>query len=430
MGYEYEDPFEGLYGGPDTSGGATGPNPFQNFGLTEADRQAAKKLAFMRAGMGVLAANKPGPYPQNTLSLLGQGGLHGMDAYQGDLRARMGEKSFASGAALKDAQMKKLGRDEAAATQQQQRISAFAESLPPEQRAAYLANPQEFLKALYKEQLDTKPQVVPAGGALVPRGDSKPSFTNPHKPEATPNEQQLYEYAVANNGYKGTLVEFMRENRKAGATRVDVNAYQPASVEAQRDFIRSTRTTYDQLKHAPVALESIDKAKALIPDAKGFMGPAGESLLEGAKFLNNRMGMNINTEGVKSAEELRTRIFFNIMDNLKKMDAQPSQLQQQIMMESLGKLGTDPNALPAVLDAFADVIEGKVNLHNQEVRGAVERGVMFPYDPEIKLPKRGGGGKKDEAMNSLPPPNQHRGRTIEDSSGKRFKSDGMSWKPL
>jgi hypothetical protein len=153
----YEDPFEGLYGGDDMSGGSAGPNPFQNFGLTEADRQAAKKLAFMRAGMGVLAANKPGPYPQNTLSLLGQGGLQGMDAYQGDLRARMGEKSFESGMqtnAVKQKAMQqiadtKIAQQQATAAQQAQMVEArnrFASTLTPEQRAAFDADPATFLK--------------------------------------------------------------------------------------------------------------------------------------------------------------------------------------------------------------------------------------------------------------------------------------------
>lgn len=181
--------------------------------------------------------------------------------------------------------------------------------------------------------------------------------------------------------------DYEKGKAAAGAAKVQtqVNAYMPASEAAQTEFMKSTRATYDQLKQAPVALASIEKAKALIPEAKGFMGPGGEALLGSAKFLNSRLGMSIDTEGVKSAEELRTRIFFNIMDNLKKMDAQPSQMQQQIMMESLGKLGTDPNALPAILDAYSEVIRGKVMLHNREAQGAIERGVKFPYDPIIGL---------------------------------------------
>lgn len=164
-----------------------------------------------------------------------------------------------------------------------------------------------------------------------------------------------------------------------------IENYMPASEEAQREFMKGSRVTYDQLKQAPTALLNIEKAKALIPTAKGFVGTGGQTLLEAAKFLNNRLGLSIDTAGVTSAEELRSRIFFNIMDNLKKMDSQPSQQQQQIMQESLGSLGTDPNALPRVLDAFAEVIRGKIDIHNKEVGSAIARGVKFPYDPIINL---------------------------------------------
>lgn len=212
------------------------------------------------------------------------------------------------------------------------------------------------------------------GKAIEVGGPGDPmAFNRPFNADGTPNKDyQNYELMKANQG----------------ATKVQtlVNSFTPASEEAQRDFMKSTRATYDQLKQAPVLLESLEKAKQLIPSAKGFMGPGGEGLLTAAKFLNNRLGTSIDTEGVKSAEELRTRIFFNIMDNLKKMDAQPSQQQQQIMQEALGRLGTDPNAMPAVLNAFGDVIKGKVDLHNKEVAGAAAKGVKFPYDPTIKLP--------------------------------------------
>ena len=180
-------------------------------------------------------------------------------------------------------------------------------------------------------------------------------------------------------------VETIASHAKPNVTNLNVNAFTPASVEAQKEQMKSTRTTFDQLKQAPVLLENIDKAKELIPKAKGFMGTGGETLLEAAKFMNNRLGTTINTEGIKSAEELRSRIFFNIMDNLKKMDAQPSQMQQQIMQDSLGKLGTDPNALANVLDAYGDSVRRKIELYNTEVESAEQRGVKFPYDPRIKM---------------------------------------------
>lgn len=175
---------------------------------------------------------------------------------------------------------------------------------------------------------------------------------------------------------------------KGPASIINVNTQTTASEEAQKQFMQSSRITYDQLKHAPTVLENIEKAKALVPIAKGFMGTGGETMLEAAKFMNNRLGTSIDTAGIKSAEELNSRLFMGIMDNLKKMDAQPSQQQQAAMKQALGNLGTDPNAMNAVLDVFGDIVRGKVDIHNTEVMGAEARGVKFPYNPVIKLKER------------------------------------------
>jgi hypothetical protein len=217
---------------------------------------------------------------------------------------------------------------------------------------------------------------------------------------ALPAELQTSQNAALIAGrHKGVLTEdIMKGIKNPNQPLVNINTGVSASEEAAKQFMASTRASYDQLKTAPVALRNIEEAKRLIPAAKGFMGPGGETLLEAAKFLNNRLGTKIDTTGVKNAEELRTRIFFNILDNLKKMDAQPSQYQQQIMMESLGKLGTDPNALGEVLDAFSDSIRSKVEAHNAEVESASGRNVKFPYNPIIKVPPR--AEKKAEAAPS------------------------------
>jgi hypothetical protein len=184
------------------------------------------------------------------------------------------------------------------------------------------------------------------------------------------------------------VVAQKKDIAKSGATNVqtNVNAFTPASEEAQRDFIRSTRTTYDTLKNAPGTIKNIEEAIKLIPSAKGFMGPGGESLLDAASFLNNRLGTNINTKGITDATELRSRLFQGIIENLRKLDANPTENQQNAMRVALGNIGTDPNALPAVLNSFADTVRSKVETHNAEVEGAVSRGVKFPYDPTIKLP--------------------------------------------
>jgi hypothetical protein len=102
--YDIEDDFGGgLY----PSGGMYGGM----YGLTEEDKRKARNMGLMSAGLGILAANQPSPHPKSALGVLGQGGLQGLNAYQGDLRGRMGEKSMASGMALRDAQMGELKRN-------------------------------------------------------------------------------------------------------------------------------------------------------------------------------------------------------------------------------------------------------------------------------------------------------------------------------
>jgi hypothetical protein len=180
----------------------------------------------------------------------------------------------------------------------------------------------------------------------------------------------------------------------AGASRSEtrINTMLPASEEAQKEFTKEIRQTYSTLKQAPTVLDNIEKAKALVSQAKGFMGAGGESVLQAASFLNNRLGTSIDTKGVTSAEELRSRLFLGIMDNLKKLDSQPSQQQQAALQVALGSIGTDPSALPRVLDVFGESVRQKVDLYNQEVQSAEGRGVKFPYNPVIKLQPRPSAG--------------------------------------
>lgn len=263
-----------------------------------------------------------------------------------------------------------------------QQIMMFSTSSDPRAKAMV-----DVLKGQLAEI--TKPFVV--GGRLV-TGAGKELYAAP--PETSDIKE--YEYAKKNQGYKGSFTDFVQIKPSAGASRqmMAVNTQLPASEEAQKEFMKESRQTYSALKNAPQVLENIDAAKKLVPQAKGFMGAGGESVLQAASFLNNRLGTNIDTKGVESAEELRSRLFLGILDNLKKLDSQPSQQQQEALRIALGSIGTDPNALPRVLNVFEESIRTKVGLYNQEVGDAEQRGVKFPYNPKIKLPAApsGAGG--------------------------------------
>jgi hypothetical protein len=238
---------------------------------------------------------------------------------------------------------------------------------------------------MLKTQLAEVTKAHTVGGRLV-TGTGRVMYEAP--PETSDIKE--YEYAKKNQGYRGTFTDFMQLKPAASAARqvMSVNTQLPASEEAQKEFMKEMRQTYGALKQAPTVLQNIEEAKKLVPQAKGFMGAGGDTMLQAASFLNNRLGTNIDTKGVQSAEELRSRLFLGIMDNLKKLDSQPSQQQQAALQQALGSIGTDPSALPRVLDVFGDSIRQKVDLYNEEAASAEGRGVKFPYKPTITLPPK------------------------------------------
>lgn len=77
------------------------------FGPSAEDKAAARNMALMQAGLGILAANKPSATPQSRLGILAQGGLQGLQGYQQDLAFRTGERRNAGLTALTAAKLKK-----------------------------------------------------------------------------------------------------------------------------------------------------------------------------------------------------------------------------------------------------------------------------------------------------------------------------------
>lgn len=206
-----------------------------------------------------------------------------------------------------------------------------------------------------------------------------------------------------------------------------------ANTEAGKEFIAEMRKNYSLLRDVPATLANMERAKALAAgEAKKFMGPVGEWKLEATKFLRaNVPGMEgIQTPAVTGAEEVRSAMFNQVMDNLKKMDAQPSQYQQKVMQDAFGTLGSDPAALPKMLDVFGDILRNRVAIHNQTVDSAEKRGTTFPYEVRIKLPEPN-VESKSQTFDTKPPAAQFKGKRIRDkNTGAMFESDGMSWRPV
>jgi len=166
-------------------------------------------------------------------------------------------------------------------------------------------------------------------------------------------------------------------------------AFEPASEAVRKESGKQLVIDQTTLGNVPVTIENLEKTKALIPKARGFMGPFGQSKLEIAKFFKNSFGVDVgDVAEIRDAETLKSRLFMGVLENLKKMDSQPTQQQQAALQEALGKLSTDPDALSSVVDVMADSLRGRVELHNKRVDEAENKGITGAYSLKIDLPPK------------------------------------------
>jgi hypothetical protein len=192
---------------------------------------------------------------------------------------------------------------------------------------------------------------------------------------------------------------FLLTKADRGATRISMG--QDFQQELDKEMGKGLVDRHKLYTFAPELVTNLQRAKDLVPKAGAFVGSFGDKKLAVVEFMNRNLGLDISVDEVTSANELRSRVFRQVMENLKKMDAQPSEYQQRIMMESLGQINTDPNALVRFLDATIEGVRQKVNIHNQQVQSAEKSGMKFRYPLTIDLegvPKIGG----DAEYNALP----------------------------
>lgn len=184
--------------------------------------------------------------------------------------------------------------------------------------------------------------------------------------------------------------QIAHEQTRSPGTRVEINSSDTAETQAAKSFMADIAEARKTLRNTPAQIENLEAAKQLVLNskAKDFMGPGGDAFRTAASFFNNRLGANINVEGVTDASELKSRLFRGILDNLKKMDPNPTERQQAALSEAIGSLGTDPLALPRILDTFIETSRRQVEMYNEDVKSAEDRGVAFPFNPYIKLPPR------------------------------------------
>jgi len=244
---------------------------------------------------------------------------------------------------------------------------------------------RQLAKMLMADEMKTL--VVPEGGTVLRGGIFGSGKTVEGKPKQT-ELMRDYNFAKTPEGgnYKGNFTDYDLMRRNASSQSINVQNALPFQEQIYTDTGKALIADFNTLKSIPAQVKQLDRVAAIAP--KSFAGSFADTKLQTVKFFNNNLGTSIAPEKVNSTEELRAVLFTNIVEQLKKLDASPSQEQQRVMQASLGSIGTDPNALPSVVNVFKQVLLDKVNDHNLRVDQTIEKGFKYPYDIRVNVPKQ------------------------------------------
>ena len=213
-----------------------------------------------------------------------------------------------------------------------------------------------------------------------------PSILKQMMPEK-PSDQLGYELAKS-QGFPGSFWDYKTGLANATASRTSLNVQNqlPFKEQIQKEVATSLIKDFDVLKNVPATMQNMDKMVQLSKQPI-YAGVGGETKLQFVKLLNNNLGTNISPEAVKNTEEFRSASYMGIMDNLKKTDSNPTVTQQNALKEAIGSLGTDPSAIPRVVNVMRDILENKAKQHNALVEQTMKKGIEYPYDIRVQLPQ-------------------------------------------
>lgn len=357
-------------------------------------KEQAQQNAMMQFGLSALANSGYSKVPVGLGEILGQAGQAGMQGYQKGIQS--GIEGIGTRAKLEELQRAKVQRG-----LQEKALSEIATTNPQLAKLA-IAFPgaQDQLVAGLMKPAEKRDTVIAPNGKLIYKDTGEPvtqtSFAAPDKEVAptTLEKLQTYRTSLINANPNDPKIKQIdaainKETNFAPPMQAITNVqnFVPAAQQIQKDAASALVKNYELLQNVPQTIQTMEQAKKLIPQAVNFTGSFGEQKLQIAKFFNNNFGTSIDSTGVQNAEQLRSALFTNVMDNLKKMDASPSQQQQQLMSKAFGTLETDPSSLPKIIDIYEDILRNKVNIHNSRV-DQIKSKVELPYELKVELPEK------------------------------------------
>jgi len=137
------------------------------------------------------------------------------------------------------------------------------------------------------------------GGVLKAFPEAAPKILEQqYKPEDLPSSVKEFQYAVKNDGYKGTYADFVKEQKRAGATNVNVGG-ESFSKEFGKGVASNVQTTYEGAQAAQNTIAKIQDIRPLIKEGV-YAGPLSKQ-----QQLITQIGTKLGVASPDATETLK-----------------------------------------------------------------------------------------------------------------------------
>ena len=160
-------------------------------------------------------------------------------------------------------------------------------------------------------------------------------------------------------------------------------------MEGNKELISGLGSEYNTLSGLENTITAVQRARRINKkgDASMYQGSFAKTKLAVAKFASDNLGITINPEGINDAQELTSVLFTNVLDNLKKMDASPSETQQELLGKAMGTTETTPEALEMILEFWEGNMINKIGNYNKKVNSLTDaQKEMLGHQRNIRVP--------------------------------------------
>lgn len=361
-----------------------------------------RSQAIAQMGMSLLANSGPSRTPVSFGQSLGNAGMQGLQAFQQANAAQQEE-------AMRQLRMRQI--------EEQMRAAQDKAAQPP------------------------SPMVAAPGSMLIDPETRQPILTVPFKPEA-PKPASAPFVKTFREGEQDVTKEF-RDGKWVELSRGQAFAPKGTTSAAPPKAPTGFRYTPDGSALEPIpggpkdtapkeaarakgAVQKADTVIRKVDEALGLVGPTTTGLIGD---LRSTMLGRITGSGAfdleKTIDTIKANLGFSELQAMREASPTGGALGQ-VAVQELNML----QSTIASLDKGQDDEIVRRNLeqvkqHFQNWKAAVEQAQAEGGSQPTAQP-----APTAPAMNKMPPAKQHKGRIIEDDQGKRYKSDGMSWRPL